>query len=322
MSRTAVDPILMKVIDLSDELLVQSEDDVGAKFSGKRFGCIHCIRALDIIRHGYVRTDEAILASIDPESLPLEKSFRRSYSYEKYEEVVKVPPHFSHLPGKGMSKVCESSESRHHDFCLELARGKRNLLFSPDPPNLCVTTMARYIKDPNHREPDISFLVAESPAIAKTLQKEIDDGKHRTLDFDGYDAWLAVEVQLSKLTVPEYISRTQDHRKHFKDVIWIFHQHFLSNVRDVRAHMDKIGVTAWVIKEEKGGSFCIEELPFKKYKKNNRKLKSPDICYSSLVMLAQTQVDTIRGAIALAQEWETKLRNGEAIQPQIPGTII
>lgn len=320
MSQTAICLETASVINLKILLEDCPEDQLLAKYSGKRFGCIHCLRALDRIRTGVVRSDAEILNGVDTESLPKEKYLRASSIYTKNEERVYSPPCFCHMPGLGDSRSCQSTESRHHDFCVELANGQRNQLFSIDPPGLVRATMARYIKDPNHREPDISFLVAESDEVAIKLQKEIDAGKHRTLDFDGYKGWLAVEVQLSKLTVPEYEARTRDHRQRFSDVIWIFHEHFLGNVKAVRAHMDKVGAVAHVIKENGGGRFEVLQMPYRKQDKTRDHIPRPDYCKSALLMLAETQTNSLAEAKSLAELWEKIILGGGCIQPALPGT--
>lgn len=320
MSQTAICLETASVINLKSLLDDHPEDELLAKYSGKRFGCIHCLRALDKIRTGLTRSDSQILSGIDLNSLPKEKYLRSSSVYSRNDEKVYSPPCFCHLPGLGDSRSCQSTESRHHDFCVELANGQRNQLFSADPPRLVRATMARYIKEPTHREPDISFLIAESEDIAFDLQKQIDSGHHRTLDFDGYSGWLAVEIQLSKLSVPEYEVRTKDHRRRFRNVMWIFHEHFLGNVKAVRAHMDKIGATAFVIREEGGGRFNIMEMPYKKYTKTKDLVPRPDYCKSALLMLAETQSNSLSEAKALAELWEKIIIGGGSIQPALPGT--
>jgi len=320
MSQTAICLETASVINLKNLLDSHPEDELLAKYSGKRFGCIHCLRALDRIRTGVTRSDSQILSNVDLGSLPQEEYLRSSSIYLKSDERVYSPPCFCHLPGLGDSRSCKSTESRHHDFCVELANGQRNQLFSVDPPRLVRTTMARYIKDPAHREPDISFLIAESEEVALELQKEIDSGHHRTLNFDGYSGWLAVEIQLSKLSVPEYQARTKDHRQRFRNVMWIFHEHFLGNVKAVRAHMDKIGATAYVIKEDGGGKFSVLEMPYKKYTKVRDLTPRPDYCKSALLMLAETQSGSLGEAKALAELWEKIIIGGGSIQPALPGT--
>lgn len=320
MSQTAICLETASVVNLKSLLDNCPEDQLLARYSGKRFGCIHCLRALDRIRHGFTRSDEEILKNIDPETLPKEKYLRSSATYVKNDERVYSPPCFCHLPGLGDSRSCESSESKHHNFCVELANGQRSQLFSTDPPKLVRSVMARYLKEPAHREPDISFLIAESDELAFKLQKEIDLGGHRILDFDGYEGLLAVEVQLSKISVPEYEARTKDHRKRFKDVMWIFHENFLGNVKAVRAHMDKVGATAWVIEETGGGRFQVVEKPYKKYSKIQDEKKRPDYCKSALLMLAETQTHSAGEAKALADLWEKIIIGGGCIQPALPGT--
>jgi hypothetical protein len=319
MSQTAICLETGQVLDLESLLETQAEDSLHARFSGKRFGCAQCLMALDRRRTGLDRSLKEIIDEIDLGTLPKEKYFRASSTYEKHDEPVFSPSCFCHLPGLGASKRCESTESRHHAFCYELARGRRSLLFpGGDPQNLVVTTMARYIKEPSHREPDISFLVAESRSIALDLQRQIDQGGHRVLDFDGYSGLLAAEVQLSKLTVAEYRARTADHRKRFKDVAWIFHEHFLSNIKAVRAHMHEMGDVAWVIREEGGGRFSLEELPYKTRQREKQPARRPDFCKSALLILAEMQTESLEAAKALADQWERMMLDGQPIQPGFP----
>lgn len=319
MSKTAIDLENGNVLDLEALLEVESEGALHARFSGKRFGCVQCLQALDLRRTGLTRSVAEIIAAVDLATLPQEKYFRVGTSYVKNEEPILSPSCFCHLPGLGASGKCDSPESRHHAFCYELARGKRSEFFpTGDPKNLVATTMARYIKDPTHREPDVSFLVAESAEIARKLQAEIDRGEHRTLDFDGYVGLLAVEVQLSKLTVPEYKARSQDHRKHFKSVAWVFHEHFLANVRAVREHLHQVGEVAWVIREDGGGRFHLEELQYKTRSTEKRPARRPDYCKSALLILAEMQTSSLAAAAALADQWEKQLLDGMPVQFGFP----
>ena len=325
MSQTAICLETAKVLDLSEILSERPEDAVIQDFHSRKFSCIHCLRELHYQRTGLRPSDEEILAGIDPATLPANKTFRRSCTYHKQtrEEPVHSPSAFVHLPGTGDGKRCDSPESRHHAFCYELAKGKRGMLFNGSiPQRLVTTTMARYIKDPSHREPDISFLIAESDAIAHELQKEIDMGGHRTLDFDGYTGLLAAEVQLSPLKVPEYIERTQDHRKRFLDVAWIFHENFLANVRPVRIHMHQNGVIPWVIREERGGIFWLEKLPYKERGPSTKASKPKDYCMSAFMMLAaQFCPNSLEGQRALAEAWEVQMKDTGVVETGIPGII-
>lgn len=323
MSLSAVCLETVSVIDVESLLAQHTEEWMRINLSSKRYGCIHCLRALDRRRTGLERSDEEILKGIDPASLPQDKYFRNGTTYEKWGETVVALPCFCHLPGLGDRVKCDSPESRHHSFCKELANGKRNLLFpSGDPANLVRTTMARYVKEPAHREPDVAFLVAETPALAASLQSEIDRGGHRTLDFDGYKGLLAVEVQLSKLSVAEYQERTRDHRRLFQDVMWVFHERFLANTKNVRAYMDQVGDVAWVIREQ-DSSFFIEEHHYKPRKRESTKSRRPDFCPDALLLIAEMQVSTWGGSMeqarALADEWASALARGESVQPLICG---
>ena len=309
MSQTAIDLETKKVYSLEQLCELHEEETLMQKFSGRRFGCVQCLMEADFDRTGVARPIEAILAELDVDQIPAEKSFRRSTIYHRNDEQIFSPSCFTHLPGKAKNAKCASSESRHHQFCAELAAGKRNLIMKVDPPNLIATTMPRYKKDPGFREPDVAFLIAESPTIANTIQKLILRGEHRTLDFDGYEGHIAVEVQLSHLSLQEYKDRTADHRKRFKHVLWIFHEHFLQNVSAIRANQAETGEDTWVIVEDGGGRFHIERRPYKKRGPRKQK-KRVDFCSKALRRRVRRLVRSDAEAEQLAQWAEKMMKEG------------
>lgn len=309
MSQTAVCLKTKNIYSLEQLCDLHEEETLMQEFSGKRFGCVQCLMEADFDRTGIARPIEAILAELDTEQIPAEKSFRRSTSYVRNEEVVFSPSCFMHLPGKAKNAKCASTESRHHQFCAELAAGKRNLIMRVDPPNLIATTMPRYKKDPSFREPDIAFLIAESLTIATTVQKQILLGKHRTLDFDGYKGYIAVEVQLSHLSLQEYKDRTADHLKRFKHVLWVFHEHFLGNVSTIRAYHAEIGKDIWVIVEDGGGRFHLERRPYKKRGPRSKK-KRVDFCSKALQKRVRRLVKTDAEAKVLSEWVEKMMKKG------------
>ena len=180
MSQTAIDLETKNVYSLEQLCELHDEETLMQLFSGKRFGCVQCLMEADFDRTGVARPIEAILAELDVDQIPAEKSFRRSTIYHRNDEQVFSPSCFTHLPGKAKNAKCASTESRHHQFCAELAAGKRNLIMKVDPPNLIATTMPRY-KRSWLPQPDVAFLIAESPTIANTIQKQILRGEHRLL---------------------------------------------------------------------------------------------------------------------------------------------
>ena len=283
MSQTAICLETKNVYRLEDLLRQHPEDELIKKFSGKKFGCVQCLMERDKEKHGVGRSIEQVLSEIDASEIPPEKHFRRSCTYVRNEKAVDSVCCFTHVSGAANNKKCASTESKHHDYCRELARGKRNLIPELDinQPTLFSHLMPRYIKDPGFREPDIAFLLAESVEIKNQLVKEIENGGHRTLDFDGYKGHLAVEVQLSPLTLSEYKQRTIDHLQKFDNVIWIFHRNYLTNVMAVRAFLEEKEVDAYAIHDEGGGRFKIE---LQRYKKRGKQEpgKRRDYCPQAL----------------------------------------
>jgi len=313
MSQTAICLKTKKVYSLEQLCELHEEETLMQRFSGKKFGCVQCLMEADLARLGIQRPIEEILAELDPDQIPAEKSFRRSTQYERNDQLVDSPSCFAHLPGKAKGAKCASTESRHHQYCAELAAGKRGYIMRKDPPNLIATTMPRYIKDPGFREPDVAFLIAESPEIASAVNKQILRGEHRTLDFDGYEGYIAVEVQLSPITLREYKDRTADHRKRFRNVLWIFHEHFLANVKVIRAYQADMGEDTWVICEDGGGRFHLEIRPYQE-RGPREKRKRRDICVQALLKRARRYRRTEAEAKWLAQFWEQRIKDGFSIE--------
>ncbi len=283
MSQTAICLKTKNVYRIEDLLQQLPEDELIKKFSGKKFGCVQCIKERDKEKTGVSRPIEVILQELDTSQIPAEKHFRRSSSFSRSDQYIFSQCCFSHVPGKAQNTKCASTESRHDEYCTELAKGKRNLIpaLNLNTPNLFSTVMARYIKDPNFREPDIAFLAAKSPEIKKQVEKKIQLGQHRILDFDGYKGHLAVEVQLSPIKLEEFKQRTKDHLQRFDNVVWIFHKSFLGNVMAVRAYLEEKQIDAHVIVDTGSGFFNIEVQPYVKRGKQKPQ-KKRDFCPQAL----------------------------------------
>jgi hypothetical protein len=309
MSQTAIDLETKSVYSLDQLCEMHEEETLMQQFSGKRFGCVQCLMEADYERTGVARSLEVILAELQPEQIPAEKSFRRSTKYCRGDDQVFSPSCFTHLPGKAKNAKCASTESRHHQYCAELAAGKRGCVMRSDPPNLIRTTMPRYKKDPGFREPDIAFLTAATPSIAKDIQSQIDRGEHRTLDFIGYKGHIAVEVQLSPLSLHEYKDRTSDHLKRFNHVLWVFHEHFLMNVTTIRAHQSELGEDTWVIVEDGGGQFHLDRRPYKKRGPRPQKKKRMDYCPKAIFRRLRRLTSSDEQAKAYARYFEQQIKN-------------
>ena len=283
MSQTAICLETKNVYRLEDLLRQHPEDELIKKFSGKKFGCVQCMKERDKEKHGVSRPIEQILSEVDISQIPPEKHFRRSTSYTRNDQYIDSQCCFTHVPGAAVNTKCATSESRHDEYCTELAKGKRNLIPTLDIriPNLFSVVMARYIKNPSFREPDIAFCIAESPELHKQLTGEVDRGELRVLDFDGYKGHLAVEVQMSPIKLDEFKQRTRDHLQHFQNVIWIFHKSFLGNVMAVRAYLEEKEIDAHVIVDKGGGFFKIELQAYKKRGKQDPQ-KRRDYCPQAL----------------------------------------
>ena len=313
MSQTAICLKTKKVYSLEQLCELHEEKNLMQQFSGQKFGCVQCLMEADLERLGVQRPIDEILSDLDPSQIPAEKSFRRSTTYVRNDKQIDVSSCFAHLPGKAKNAKCASTESRHHQFCAEFKAGKRNYIMRKDPPNLIATTMPRYMKDPGFREPDVAFLIAESPEIANTVNKQILLGKHRTLDFDGYEGYIAVEVQLSRITLQEYKDRTADHRKRFRNVLWIFHEHFLGNVQVIRAYQADMGEDTYVIKEDGGGRFHLEIRPYQE-RGPREKRKRRDYCVQALIKKALRYKTSHEEAVWLARFWEQRIKEGFSIE--------
>jgi len=263
MAALAFDVETGELIDLATALEQSSFEDLALKYADRpnAYCCAECLKIEQDL-------SDAQLASFRCKGLNTDSSFRRggmrSILDHETGDYKKVPfrPAFVHTTrllgedGEPILRPCESDHSIHHGFCRWIAASGRGWLLGTgldgDPPGTqssrhVISVMARYIKDPGHREPDISVLWANTAEDAAELRRRFEAGES-TIDWSLCVGLTAVEVQKSPISKPELIQRTKDHLKHFTDVRWVFTPG--NRPRPAREWLAEQGIPAFIIEEE------------------------------------------------------------------------
>lgn len=263
MAALAFDVSTGELIDLRQALEQSSREEVEAKYADRpnAYCCAECLRSEQDLT-------DAQLLTLRTSGLTTDSSFRRGGYQQRLDpetgerKLTPFRPTFFHTTrlldenGEPVLRPCESDTSIHHGYCRWIASSGRGWLLGSgldnaptgiQSPRHVVSVMARYVKDPSHREPDISVLWANSPEAAKELEQRFDQGD-RTIDWSLCSGMTAVEVQKSEISKPELIARTQDHLRHFSEVRWVF----TKGNRPVpcRQWLADEGIPAFIIEEE------------------------------------------------------------------------
>lgn len=300
MSALAFDLETGELIDLVAALEKnKTYEDLAKKFADRpnAYCCAECLAREQGL------TDEQ-LSSFRAMGLAPDSSFRRGCIQKRldvetgdYKEV-QVRPSFWHTTklvdedGNPIERPCESDTSIHHAFCRYIAGAGKGWLLSAghdgapskdQEPRHVISVMARYLKEPSHREPDISVLWANDAEAAEEMKLRFEKGE-TIIDWDLCIGLIAVEVQKSQISKPELIQRTKDHLRHFTDVRWVF----TAGNKPVppREWLADQGIPAFIIEEEKDKSSIIgiKELSPPSKTKTYDKRRNATFCLRSILM--------------------------------------
>ena len=299
MGRLAFDIESGELIDLVQLLETKSFEDLAKQFADRpnAYCCAECL----VSERGLT---DAQLAEFRAVGLAPDSSFRRGSIQKRLDletgEYKPTPcrPAFWHTTklidedGNPIERPCESDQSVHHGFCRYIAGAGQGWLLGTglDEAPLgakadrhVISVMARYVKDPSHREPDISVLWANSVEDAKQLEARFAAGE-RTIDWSLCSGLTAVEVQKSPISKPALIARTRDHLKHFPDVRWVFTAG--NKPVPAREWLADAGLPAFVIEEEvdKSSIIGVRELPPPKKTKTYDVKRTAIVCFRYVLL--------------------------------------
>lgn len=277
MASMAYDISTGELIDLFDLMKRKTLEELNNNYADKpgNYCCAECLKNMQNL-------SDSQLLSYRTSGLTPDSSFRRGgpMKYKDLEtgeiKITSRRPAFVHTAklldenGNEILRPCESDASIHHSLCRWIAEssGRGWLLGSGldgSPPGdkktrHVISVMARYNKEPSHREPDISVLWANDEDAAQKIKERFANGE-KTIDWSLCCGLTAVEVQKSQISKVELMQRTKDHLKHFTEVRWVF----TSGNKPVPARewLAEEGMPAYIIIEEKDKSriLGIKELP-------------------------------------------------------------
>lgn len=329
MASMAYDISTGKLIDLFDLLQSKSLEELNNEYADKpgNYCCAECLKNMQNL-------SDAQLLNYRTSGLTPDSSFRRGgpMKYKDLEtgeiKTTSRRPAFVHTAklldeeGSEVIRPCESDASIHHYLCRWIAEssGRGWLLGSgldgsplgDKKSNHVITVMARYHKEPSHREPDISVLWANDEDAAKELNKRFANGE-RIIDWNLCIGLTAVEVQKSQISKPELVQRTRDHLKHFTEVRWVF----TSGNKPVPARewLAEEGIPAFVIVEEKDKSkiLGIKELPPPSKTKTFMEARRQVYCLRAVLLYWLSQGVSIHEAHARAKADLDDLKAGRHV---------
>lgn len=288
-----------QLIDIVQELESKTFEELAALYADQpnAYCCAECL-----MREKGLTDSE--LSSLRVAGLTPDSSFRRGSMQKRLDvetgeyKLRPCRPAFWHTTrlldedGNPIDRPCESDQSIHHAFCRYIAgpgsgwllgAGADGAKLGTKDPRHVITVMARYMKDPTHREPDISVLWANSVEDAKELERRFASGD-RTIDWSLCSGLTAVEVQKSQISKPALIARTQDHLKHFADVRWVF----TAGNKPIppREWLASQGIPAFVIEEEadKSRILGVRELHPPRKTKTYAKQRHTILCFRYVLM--------------------------------------
>jgi hypothetical protein len=289
-----------QLIDLHSLLADQTFEQLNAQYADRpsQYCCAECLSKLQGL------SQEQLLA-YRTSGLTPDSSFRRGGPMTIVDietgdpKTVQRRPAFVHTTplldeeGNRLERPCESDFSIHHGYCRWIAEssGQRWLLGSGFDGDLSgvkadrhvISIMARYIKDPSHREPDISVLWANSHEDARELSRRFASGD-RQIDWSLCSGLTAVEVQKSQISKPELIQRTCDHLKHFQQVRWVFTPG--NKPVPPREWLADEGLTAYVLEEEFDNKIVkgVFELPPPKKTRTYDQKRTRQVCLRAILL--------------------------------------
>ena len=92
-----------------------------------------------------------------------------------------------------------------------------------------------------------------------------------------------------------------------------FHEHFLANVKVIRAYQADMGEDTYVICEDGGGRFHLEIRPYQE-RGPREKRKRRDICVQALIRKARRYKSSEEEAVWLARFWEQRIKEGFSLE--------
>lgn len=330
MGSMAYDISTGELIDLQKLVEIKSLEEVNNLYADKpkNYCCAECLKNMHNL------TDNQLL-TYRTSGLTTDSSFRRGgpMKYKDLEtgeiKITERRPAFFHATklldeeGNEVVRPCESDVSIHHEFCrwIAFSSGQGWLLgtgLDDSKPGSkqsrhVISLMARYKKDPSHREPDISVLWAHSEDAAKELQDRFAKGA-KNIDWDLCVGLTAVEVQKSKISRPELIARTKDHLRHFTEVRWVFTAG--NKPTPAREWLAEEGMPAYVIQEERDKSriIGIKELPPPNKTKTYLVSRNHVFCLRSVLLYWLGQGLSIHEAHARAKADLNDIKKGKHVE--------
>lgn len=288
-----------ELIDLVAALENKTYEDLAEKYADRpnAYCCAECLARVKGLNPEQLSEFRAM--GLTPDS-----SFRRGCTQKRLDietgdlKEVKVRPSFWHTAklldehGNPIERPCESDTSVHHAFCRWITSAGKGWLLSAgyddaphrdQDPRHVISVMARYVKEPSHREPDISVLWANDAEAAGEMKRRFKEG-NTVIDWSLCTGLTAVEVQKSQISKPELVQRTKDHLRHFTDVRWVF----TAGNKPVppREWLADQGIPAFIIEEEKDKSRIkgIKELKPPRKNKTYDHRRNSAVCLRSVLL--------------------------------------
>jgi len=247
-------------------------NEVNRQLRGSRGICLHCLLAWHQLTKAQAEgLDLATLeASVD-------STFRRGHRRRKRipetgkpsDEESVVEPHYFHLEpllneaGERIQRPCEAVSWDHVAF-LDWLMGSARVWcldgIPPEEPTL-ILREARYRTDPPRwRSPDLAIVRCTGDPPDRVMAEIL---RHGFLTPEALQMVSAIELQLSRISVQEIRSRTDDHCRHFADVRWVFVERHLAGMDEARCWLAENGHEAFVIRQESDKSriLGIDPLP-------------------------------------------------------------
>ncbi|MCP9786776.1 hypothetical protein [Cyanobium sp. N5-Cardenillas] len=247
-------------------------NEVNRQLRGSRGICLQCLLAWHQLTQAQAEgLDRATLeASVDSTFRCGHRRRKRNPETGKLaDEEIMVEPHYFHPEpllneaGEKIQRPCESVSKEHVAFLDWMMGSAREWCLDgiPSEEPTLILREARYRTDPPRwRSPDLAIVRCTRDPPNRVMAEIL---RHGFLTPEALQMVSAVELQLSRISVQEISSRTEDHCRHFADVRWVFVERHLAGMNDARCWLAENGHEAFVIRQESDKSriLGIETLP-------------------------------------------------------------